>query len=98
MNKDKVLEFCIEELLVSPGEAERLFRKVSKYADIYSEFLNWINSREYIDGVKVAGYSSEQIHELAPNLSGIGVYNFMVTLRDNQELAEEIIQSGFIVQ
>lgn len=98
MNKDKVLEYCTKELRVSPEEAERLFKKVSKYEDIYSEFLSWIDNRKYTNGIIVEDYSSEQIHELAPSLSGIGVYNFMVTLRDNPELAREIIQSGFKTQ
>ena len=98
MNKDKVLEYCTKELRVSPEEAERLFKKVSKYEDIYSEFLSWIDNRKYTNGIIVGDYSSEQIYELAPDLSGIGVYNFMVTLRDNPELAREIIQSGFKTQ
>ena len=53
---------------------------------------------KHIDGIKIGDYSSEQIHALAPDLSGIGVYNFMVTLRDEPKLAKEIIQSGFKVQ
>ena len=98
MNKDKVLDYCTKELRVSPEEAERLFKKVSKYEDIYSEFLSWIDNRKYTNRIIVGDYSSEQIYKLAPSLSGIGVYNFMVTLRDNPELAREIIQSGFKTQ
>ncbi len=98
MNKDKVLDYCTKELRVFPEEADRLFKKISKYEDIYSEFLNWLSNRNYIDGIRVESYSGKQIHELAPNLSGIGVYNFLVTLRDNPELAREIIQSGFKTQ
>ena len=98
MNKNKVLEYCTKELQVSPEEAERLFKKVTKYEDIYSEFLSWIDNRKYTNEIIVGDYSSEQIYELAPGLSGIGVYNFMVTLRDNPELAREIIQSGFKTQ
>ncbi len=98
MQKNKVLEFCTKELQVSPREAERLFMKVSKYEDIYSEFMNWLDNREYIDGISIRNYSSRQIHALAPRLNGMGVYAFMVTLRDNPGLAKEIIQSGFKVQ
>ena len=98
MDKNRVFKYCTEELKVSLSEAERLFKKVSKYEDIYSEFLNWLDTHNYASEVKIAGYSSRQIHELAPNLSGIGVYNFMVTLRDNPDLAQEIIQSRFRTQ
>ena len=98
MNRDKVLMYCAEELGVSPSEAERLFEKISKYEDIYLGFMNWLDSREFTDGIRIENYSSEQIHTLAPNLSGMGVYNFMVTLRDNPELAKKIIRSGFKVQ
>ena len=93
-----MLRYCTEELDVSPSEAKRLFEKVSKYNDIYLEFLKWLDIRKFTNVLKIAGYSSEQIHELAPSLSGIGVYNFMVTLRDNPGLAQKIIQSEFKIQ
>ncbi len=64
------------------------------YEDIYSEFESWLNNREYTDGVRIENYSSEQIHVLAPHLNGIGVYNFMVTLRDNSELAKKSSSLG----
>ena len=94
-------EYCIKELQVSTEEAERLCKKVSKYTDIHNEFLNWLSKRNYdtIDSpINIGGYSAKDIHEIAPNLTGIGVYNFLVTLRDNPSLAKEIIDFGFITQ
>lgn len=98
MNKSKVLKYCADELKVDPNEAERLFEKVSKYEDIYLAFLSWLDTRNYTDEIKITDYSSKRIHELAPNLNGIGVHIFMVTLRDNPEFARKIIQSGFKTQ
>ena len=96
-----IKKYCIDELQVSTEEAERLCAKVSKYTDIRDEFLNWLSGRNYdmIDTpMNIAGYSAKAIHEIAPSLTGIGVYNFLVTLRDNPALAKEIIASGFTVQ
>ena len=45
--------------------------------------------------VVVAGYTAKQIHELNPGFEGIGVYNFMITLRDHPERANKYIESGF---
>lgn len=98
MNKDKVIKYCINDLKVNEKEAERLFGVVSKFEDIYAEFLNWLETHEFSDEFKVSNYSPLDIHKLAPRFNGIGVYNFLVTIREEPELAEEIIRTGFIVK
>lgn len=98
---DDIRKYCIEELQVNIDESERLCEKVLKYTDIGNEFLEWLTKRDYSkvsNPISVGGYSARGIHELDPNLTGIGVYNFLVTLRDNPSLAKEIIKSGFRTQ
>lgn len=93
---EKVLNYLINELNQSERVAKRNAAKLCKYEDIKDEFLVWTNSNEFDEiGVSVDGYTAKKIHELAPFMNGVGVYSFMVTLRDNPELAHETIKAGF---
>lgn len=93
---EKVLNYLINELNQSERVAKRNAAKLCKYEDIKDEFLVWTNSNEFVKmGVTVDGYTAKKIHELAPFMNGVGVYSFMVTLRDNPELAHETIKAGF---
>ena len=49
-------------------------------------------------GVEVDGYRAQDIYEMAPMLDGIGVFNFLVTLRDDPEEGEKMIEEGFRVR
>lgn len=97
--EEKIEEYLRGERQVeSEVVREKLRQKVMKYADIAQEFETWLAEREYRDGVEVQGYSAKKISEIAPGLSGIGVYNFLVTLRDDPEEAKKIIDEGFMVK
>ena len=48
--------------------------------------------------LEVNGYTAGDICGMAPLLDGIGVYNFLVDLRDNPEAAQKAIDSGFVVK
>lgn len=93
---EKVLNYLINELKQSERVANRNATKLCKYKDIEDEFLEWTNSNEFVDtGLSIEGYTAKKIHELAPFMNGVGVYSFMVTLRENPEFAQETIKSGF---
>lgn len=78
---------------------EMLLEKVMKYDDIAAEFGRWLEARDYAGSkLEVGGYTAAEIYRMAPMLDGIGVYNFLVTLRDNPKVAREIIRSGFAVK
>ena len=82
---------------MTPAVAMVLAQSLEKYDDIKNEFINWINNDSF-DGnnvISVNGYTAKDIHEMAPHLDGAGVYNFMVTLRDKPERAQEYIDNGF---
>lgn len=77
---------------------QKLQQKVLKYDDIAAEFSRWLETRVYDEaGLEIGGYRAKDIYELAPQLDGIGVFNFLVTLRDAPDEAEKYIQSGFVV-
>lgn len=82
----------------SPVVRMALTTEVTKHSDIAEEFGRWLETRKYDDeGIEVGGYRAKDIHEMAPQLTGIGVFNFLVTLRDEPDEAKKIIQDGFVV-
>lgn len=93
---EQILNYLITELQQSERIANRNATKLCKYDDIKEEFLAWIDNKEFSDsGLVIEGYNAKKISELAPFMNGVGVYNFLVTLRDNPELAHETIAAGF---
>ncbi len=97
--EERIEKYLVEERRVeSPVVRKMLREKVMKYEDIAEEFLRWLETREYEERVEIGGYTAKRIHEIAPQLAGIGVYNFLVTLRDDPEGAKEIIDEGFVVK
>ena len=90
-------KYLVTELKVTGSQLFSMIDKIKKYNDIYDEFCYWLENRNYdIDNpVLVNGYTAKQIHELNPKFEGIGVYNFLITLREKPQQAEEYIKSGF---
>ena len=72
-------------------------KKIEKYEDICKEFCLWLEKRDYEfdNPLEVGGYTAKQIFELNPRLNGIGVYNFLITLREEPEVANKYIEEGF---
>ncbi len=97
----KIHKYLKEEKQVTSETVERMLTKtVTKYDDIKDEFEEWLDKRTYKQwgGVKVQGWSAQKIAEKAPFLDGIGVFNFLVTLRDEPEKGLEIIEKGFVIR
>lgn len=94
----KIEQYLVEVKKVeSPVVREMLRNKVTKYDDIAGEFMKWLETQKYADdGLVVGDYTAKQIYEMAPELDGIGVFNFLVTLRERPEEARKIIESGFM--
>ncbi len=74
--------------------------KLCKYDEIRDEFLKWVKTGSYDheEPIDSQGVTAKEIHEIATHLDGVGVYTFMVTLRDEPELAEKIISDGFTIR
>lgn len=85
---------------LSEGAIRRRMAEFERQADIAAEFIEWIEggASEYIEGIAVEGYTAKQIKELAPFMNGIGVYNFLITLRENPEIAKKYIVEGFPIR
>lgn len=93
---DKIMNYLVGTLNQTERAAKRNSAKLSKYDDIKSEFETWIDTQEYpTDGIEIEEYNAAKISDLAPFMNGVGVYNFLVTLRDNPALAKQTIAEGF---
>ena len=93
---EKVVEYLVDTQGQNERLAKRTAQKILKYDDIKSECEQWIDTGKYpSDGVTVEGYNAKKISEIAGFMNGIGVYNFLVTLRDNPEFGLDAIKKGF---
>ena len=92
-----IIEYLMREKQMTEVVAARTEKKVSKYDDIRKEFELWIEHRSYNkeNPLMVGEYTAKDIYNLAPFLDGIGVFNFMVTLREDPVKAKEYIDGGF---
>ena len=93
----EIYDYLIKEKHKTPIAAQILSAKVCKYEDIKTDFLKWLKVRnyDYDAPLSVSGYTAKDIVKMAPFMDGIGVYTFMVTLRDEPEAAEGYIKEGF---
>lgn len=93
---EKIIEFLMNEMSQNERAAKRNATKISKYDDIKSEFEYWIDHNDYpCDAIEIEGYTAKKISEIASFMNVVGVYNFMVTLRDNKDFALQTIKDGF---
>ena len=96
-NKSKIEKYLLEERKLFGAVFVEVFSKITKYEDIEEEFCKWLDRRNYDfeNQVVIRGYSAKDINGMALFLESVGVYNFLVTLRDNPEEAKRIISKNF---
>ncbi len=98
MESQSIKQYLADELKQDGSEQERLLAKVTKYQDIAQEFSAWLETRTFpAQGVTVEGYNASKIAEIAPMLSGIGVYNCLVDLRDHPKQMLDYLAQGLPV-
>ena len=95
---EEIVKILTEKFGMNERTAKRNAAKLSKYDDIMQEFVSAIDGDFPEDGIIVENYSAKDIHNMTDLLNKVGVYNFMVTLRDDPDTAKEIIKSGFKVK
>lgn len=94
---EKIIQYFIQEKEVTEVVAKILSKTLSQYSDIKNEFEYWIDHRDFNapNALEIDGFTAKKIHDLAPFLDAAGVYNFMVTLRDDPIKAQEYLKTGF---
>jgi len=94
---EKIINYLINTRKQKPEVAAKIASPLEKHKDISTELENWITSQEFPQNnpLLIEGYTAQSISKLAPFMDGVGVYNFMVTLRERPENAKRIIEEGF---
>ena len=94
---EKIIDYLINERNQKPEVAAKVSQPLGKHDDIRAELEKWIVSRQFPQDnpLTVEGYKAEMISKLAPFMDGVGVYNFLVTLRERPDNGKRIIAEGF---
>jgi hypothetical protein len=94
---EKIVGYLVNARNQKPEVAAKIASPFEKHGDIRAELEKWIERQEYArdNPLTVEGYSAEDISKLAPFMDGVGVYNFLVTLRERPENGKRIIAEGF---
>jgi len=94
---ENIITYLINVRKQKPEVAAKIAAPLEKHDDIHAELEKWIDKREYPQNnpLTIEGYTAEMISKLAPFMDGVGVYNFMVTLRERPDNARRIIAAGF---
>ena len=94
---EKIIDYLVNVHKQKPEIAAKITLPFEKHGDIRAELEKWIESQKYPQDnpLTVEGYTAEQISLLAPFMDGVGVYNFLITLRERPENGKRIIADGF---
>jgi len=94
---EKIITYLTDVRGVKQEAANKICASFDRHSDIRVELEHWIDKKEYPseNPISINGYTAEKIALLAPFMDGVGVYNFMITLRERPENAEKIIAAGF---
>lgn len=93
----KIIDYLVNVRKQKPETAAKIVSPFEKHNDIRVELEEWIVRQEYKqdNSLTIEGYTAEMISKLAPFMDGVGVYNFMITLRERPDNAKRIIAEGF---
>ena len=94
---DKIIDYLINVCKLKQEVAGKITFPFKNHVDIKTELENWIERKTYTkdNPIKIEGYSAEMISKLAPFMDGVGVYNFLITLRERPDNGKRIIAEGF---
>ena len=94
---ENIIKYLIETRNQKPEVAAKITAPLKNHSDICNELEKWIKTLNFPQDnpLTIEGYTAQAISKLAPFMDGVGVYNFMVTLRERPENAKRIIAKGF---
>jgi hypothetical protein len=94
---NEIISYLVNVCKQKPATAAKIALPFDKHDDIRAELEKWIERQEYKrdNPLTIEGYTAEMIARLAPFMDGVGVYNFLITLRERPDNAKRIITEGF---
>ena len=99
--EERVRKYISQLGTIGAGQINNYIDRFRRNADIMEEFSNWIENNSFPtdeNAIVVNEYTAKKIKEIAPALSGLGVYNFLIDLREKPEEARQVIEDGFIIR
>jgi len=95
---EKIIDYLVNVRSQKPAAAEKIAAPFGKHDDIRIELEEWIEKQSYPSAspLVVEGYTAEAISKLAVFMDGVGVYNFLISLRERPDNAKRIIAEGFV--
>jgi len=95
---EKIVNYLINTRNQKPEVAAKVSMPFERHNDIRAELEGWIARQAYPQDnpLTIEGYTAASISKLAPFMDGVGVYNFMVTLRERPDNAKRIIAERFL--
>ena len=94
---ESIINYLVNERNQKPQVATKVTASFERHDDIRAELEKWIEQRQYPQDnpIAVEGYTAEAISKLATFMDGVGVYNFLITLRERPDNGKRIIAEGF---
>ena len=93
---EKLVTFVLEKFEPKLKAAIKTLLKLSRYTDIFSEFIDVIKCGKWkskYTAISVEGFTAEQLNSNYP-LSLLGAYNYLVFLRESPKVALEALEKG----
>lgn len=96
---DIIETYLRDELHLREVDLHNRLEEFGRHPDIAGELEVWINTRQYpSDGIEVDGLTAKDIKAKADFMTGAEAYNFLITMREEPELAQKYIAEGFPVE
>lgn len=94
---EKIVDYLVNIKKQKPEAAAKISAPFEHHDDIRCELEEWIDTRNYpqSNALTIEGYSAADIAKLAPFMDGVGVYNFLITLRERPDNGKRIIVESF---
>jgi lysozyme family protein len=99
--KEDIVKYLTMETNQNPDRAEEQYNGLAIHTDILKEFHIWVTTKHYPDekegAVIIQGYTAKKLAEKTRgNLSPLGVYNYLISLREEPEEALKILKKDLI--
>lgn len=94
---DKIItRYLVDECNKSDAFATNCIRKMETHPDIMKAFVEWIHVRDFrlISAPVVQGIDVVQL-DMTGKLTPVGVFNYLIYLRNSPEEALEALKRGF---
>jgi len=94
---NEIMDYFVNELGETPRRAQEMCSKLERHPDIANEFRSWLKGRSFPSEnencVTVEGYCARKLSETT-YLEPIGVYNYLIYLRENPKDALLSLKKG----